>query len=270
MRRRRISRKEGVQKGVYLLPNLCTTASLFCGFFSVIKSLHGEFVTASWAILLAGIFDMFDGRLARLTRGSSQFGVEYDSLVDLASFGLAPGILIYTWTLYSFDRLGWIASFLFFACGALRLARYNVQSESVELKYFQGLPIPMAAYCLATTVIFYDEIFAILPRNNYWILSLTTVLALAMVSTVRYFSAKQLSLKKRLSFFVLVAAAALIAVIAWKPQIMLWVATLAYVLSGPIDEFIYWLRKGERAENIPVEKAVKPISLVIPKENQQK
>ena len=262
IRKRRNLRKEGVKKGVYLLPNLCTTASLFCGFFSVIKALHGEFVVAAWAILLAGLFDMFDGRLARLTRGSSQFGVEYDSLVDLASFGLAPGILIYTWTLYSFDRLGWIASFLFFACGALRLARYNVQAESVELKYFQGLPIPMAAYCLATTVIFYDEIFAILPRSNYWILGLTVAMALLMVSTVRYTSAKQLNLRSRLSFFVLVAAATLIGVIAWRPQIMLWVATLGYVLSGPVDELIYWLRKGERAKNIPVEKVVKPMSLV--------
>lgn len=262
-RKRRISRREGVKKGVYLLPNLCTTASLFCGFFSVIKSLHGEFVMAAWAILLAGIFDMFDGRLARLTRGSSQFGIEYDSLVDLASFGLAPGILIYTWALHDFDRLGWIASFLFFACGALRLARFNVQVDSVEYKYFQGLPIPMAAYLLATTVIFYDAFFVVPPYHNYWILGMTAALALLMVSTTRYFSAKRIHFRDRLSFFALVAAAALIAIVAWEPQIMMWALALAYVVSGPLDELYWWVRQGKRPENVPLAKpAAKPISLV--------
>lgn len=266
MGRRRFNRRDGVRKGVYLLPNLCTTASLFCGFFSVIKSLHGEFVWAAWAILFAGIFDMFDGRLARLTKGASQFGIEYDSLVDLASFGLAPGILIYTWALDDFHRLGWIASFLFFACGALRLARYNVQADSVEYKYFQGLPIPMAAYVLATTVLFYDEQFAIPPTHNYWILALTVALSLLMVSTVRYHGTKHWDLKHRLSFFVLVAAVSGIAVIAWEPHIMMWIGSLAYVISGPVDELFYWMRKGKRAENVPIRQVAKPVSLVIPKE----
>ncbi|OGQ04771.1 MAG: CDP-diacylglycerol--serine O-phosphatidyltransferase [Deltaproteobacteria bacterium RIFCSPLOWO2_12_FULL_44_12] len=266
--KRRISRREGVKKGVYLLPNLCTTASLFCGFFSVIKVLHGEFVTASWAILLAGVFDMFDGRLARLTRGGSQFGVEYDSLVDLASFGLAPGILIYTWALHHFSRLGWIVSFLFFACGALRLARYNVQADSVEYKYFQGLPIPMSAYVLATAVIFYDGQYGMLPVRNHWILLLTFLLALLMVSTVRYQSTKQWDLKSRLSFFALVGAAGVIAVIAWEPTIMMLLASLAYVASGPLEELYWWLRQGKRPENIPVPKQPRSsLSLVATKQS---
>ncbi|MDO8527138.1 MAG: CDP-diacylglycerol--serine O-phosphatidyltransferase [Deltaproteobacteria bacterium] len=262
LRERRISRKEGIKKGVYLLPNLCTTASLFCGFFAVIKSFHGEFVLAAWAILLAGLFDMFDGRLARLTRGASQFGIEYDSLVDLASFGLAPGILLYSWALHDFSRVGWMASFLFFACGALRLARYNVQAESVEYKFFQGLPIPMAAYVVATTVIFYDQQFAIPPRHNYWILGMTFALALLMVSTVRYFSSKQFDLKNRRSFFILVAAAGAIAIIAWEPQIMIWVLSILYAVSGPLDELYWWIRQGKRPENILLEKVAKPITLV--------
>ena len=236
----------------------------------MIKSLHGEFVTAAWAILLAGVFDMLDGRLARLTKGASQFGIEYDSLVDLASFGLAPGILIYTWAVHDFGRLGWIAAFLYFACGALRLARFNVQAESVEWRYFQGLPIPMAAYVLATTVIFYDAQFLKIPHHNYWILLLTITLALLMVSTVRYQSTKHWDLKNRLSFFVLVAAAGVIAVVAWEPHIMLWVVSLLYMLWGPVEELVYWLRKGERPENIPVAKTPsKPLSIVNPKETKE-
>lgn len=262
--RRRINRRVGVKKGVYLLPNLCTTASLFCGFFAVIKALHGEFVMAAWAILLAGIFDMFDGRLARLTRGSSQFGIEYDSLVDLASFGLAPGILIYSWTLYDFHRFGWIASFLYFACGALRLARFNVQADSVESKYFQGLPIPMAAYVLATLIIFYDNQFAVPPVHNYWILSLTIVLSLLMVSTIRFPSAKEWDIKNRLSFFALVVAAVAIGVIAWEPQIMMLLFSLGYMISGPVLEIWLRLRPAKKQPE------TRPISLVARKESQEK
>ena len=128
---------------IYILPNLMTTANLFCGFFSIIHSIKGDFKYASIAIVVAAIFDMLDGRLARLTRATSKFGAEYDSLCDLVSFGLAPGLLLYLWALSPFGRLGWIACFLMVACGALRLARFNVQAGVVEKNYFQGLPIPM-------------------------------------------------------------------------------------------------------------------------------
>ncbi|MDO8494764.1 MAG: CDP-diacylglycerol--serine O-phosphatidyltransferase [Deltaproteobacteria bacterium] len=257
IRRRRILRKGGISRGVYILPNLCTTGSLFCGFFAVIQILKGDFVTASWVILLAGIFDLFDGQLARLTSGASQFGIEYDSLVDLASFGFAPAILIYRFSLEEFNRVGWIVSFLFFACGALRLARYNVQAEGEERRHFQGLPVPMAAYTLATTVIFYDVLFESVAGKNVWILCLTLALGLLMVSTIRYRNAKELHFSRRISFFVLVAVAAAISFVAWRPAIMMWIVSIGYVLSGPMEELIYWVMNGKRLENLPVEKKEK-------------
>ncbi|MFA5811710.1 MAG: CDP-diacylglycerol--serine O-phosphatidyltransferase, partial [bacterium] len=199
MKPRMQRRREGKKRGVYLLPNLCTSASLFCGFFSVIKSLSGDFTAAAWAILLAGIFDLLDGRLARLAKAESQFGIEYDSLVDLSSFGLAPGILMYTWSLYGLQKLGWLAAFLYFACGALRLARFNVQHDDVEHDYFQGLPIPIAAYVIATYVIFYQHYFSFPPEGSAIVAAMTMTLGLLMVSTIRYRSMKSFDFKSRYS-----------------------------------------------------------------------
>lgn len=252
------------------MPNLCTTGSLFCGFFSIIKTLDGEFSWAAWGILLAGIFDLFDGQIARLTKGSSQFGIEYDSLTDLASFGLAPAILVYMWGLHDFHRLGMGISFLFFACGALRLARYNVQADAEELRYFQGLPIPMAGYVLATTVLFYQSQYALPPQYNFIILLLVLMLALLMVSTIRYRNAKEIDLKGRLSFFALVAAAALIALIAWKPPVMMWVVSLLYVFTGPTEEFVSLVRFGKRPENLPIQSKKEPVQLVHSQEEHRK
>lgn len=231
-------KREGIKKGVYLLPNLCTTASLFCGFFSVVSSLKGEFVTAAWAILLAGIFDFMDGRVARLAKATSEFGIEYDSLVDLASFGLAPGVLVYTWALQEFDRIGWLGAFLFFACGALRLARFNVQSDNVEKRYFQGLPIPVAAYVLATMVIFYDYIYGMPPIKSWLVLSVTVILALLMVSTLRYHSFKQVDFRGRWSFFMLVIIVGLFFLIATEPQATMLFIVLAYVATGILEEIV--------------------------------
>src|SRR5262249_10530718 len=139
---------------IYIVPNIVTTANMFCGFFSVIASIRADFVTAAWAIVAASVFDMLDGRIARLAKATIQFGVEYDSLSDLISFGMGPGILLFEWALNPFDRLGWLAAFLFLACGALRLARFNVNVAVTPKNYFQGLPIPMAAGMIATFVIF--------------------------------------------------------------------------------------------------------------------
>src|SRR5215510_7754264 len=130
------SRRSGIKKGIYILPSLFTTASLFCGFYSIIHSINGDFLIAAWAIMFAGVFDAMDGRVARLTKSETEFGLEYDSLVDAASFCLAPAILAYTWSLHVLGRFGWAAAFLFFACGTLRLARFNVQVAGVEKRYF--------------------------------------------------------------------------------------------------------------------------------------
>lgn len=254
LRKKRIIRKAGIKKGVYILPNLCTTGSLLCGFFAIIQVLNGEFVEAAWAILLAGIFDMFDGQIARLTRGASQFGIEYDSLVDLVSFGVAPSILMYIWVLHDFGRLGWICAFLFCACGCLRLARFNVQADGEERQYFQGLPVPMAAYVLATTVIFYDAQYIVPPQKNGWMLGGIVFLGLLMVSTVRYRNAKQWDMKTRISFFVLVASMAVIAFVAWNPAVMMWVMALLYTITGPLEELYSLVRHGRRAFNEPLPK----------------
>lgn len=231
-------RREGMKKGVYLLPNLCTTASLFCGFYSVVKSLSGEFTAAAWAILLAGIFDLLDGRLARLARAESKFGIEYDSLVDLSSFGLAPGILIYTWALYGLNKIGWLAAFLYFACGALRLARFNVQHDDVENSYFQGLPIPVAAYVLATYVIFHQHQFLFPPESNILLAGMVMALAILMVSNIRYRSMKTIDFRSRYSFFALVLFVMGIFIIAIRPEVTMFVMAVSYVASGLIEECV--------------------------------
>lgn len=237
-------RRRGIKRGIYVLPNLCTTANLFCGFFSVVATLEEKFVQASLAILAGGVFDFLDGRVARLTNAESEFGIEYDSLVDLASFGLAPGILIYYWSLSGYSRMGWLVAFLFFACGALRLARFNVQIDSVEKNFFQGLPIPSAAYMIATTVIFHDFLFdGLLPQRSVWVLLLVAGLALLMVSTIRYRSFKTIDFHSRWPFFSLVVVVATIFVIASAPQITLFALVLIYVLSGVVEE-LFTLRKS--------------------------
>lgn len=250
--RRTRKRRTGMAiRGVFLLPNLCTTASLFFGFLSVVKSLGGEFTKAAWMILIAGIFDMLDGRIARLTKTSSQFGVEYDSLVDLTSFGLAPGIMMYMWTLKSFGKLGWLVAFLYFACGALRLARFNVQQKDIEYKFFQGLPIPMAAYTLASFVIFYHHSFPQTSWNKLAAIIMTLVLSLLMVSTVRYWSGKVLELRRMDSFLALVTLVVLIFVVALYPETLLFALTLAYVISGFIYEFFHRraIRRTKKVES---------------------
>lgn len=243
-------RREGIKKGVYILPNLCTTGSLFCGFFSVIHAFNGNFITASWAILIAGIFDFLDGRIARLTHAESQFGVEFDSLSDLASFGFAPAVLIYTWGLSGFNRIGWLAAFSFFACGALRLARFNVQSDNVEKNWFQGLPIPVAAWMVATTVIFYDYSDLVIIGKSYLVLFATVLLSLLMVSTIPYRSFKQVHFKKRWSFFVLVAAVGLIFVIATEPKLTIFLLVFTYVLWGVVEELVTLRKSREIVEKI--------------------
>ncbi len=232
-------RRSGIKKGIYILPSLFTTASLFCGFFSIIRSITGDYVAAAWAIMFAGVFDGLDGRVARLTKSETEFGIEYDSLVDLASFGLAPAILIFTWSLHDFHRFGWGAAFLYFACGALRLARFNVQHSNVEKKFFQGLPIPCAAYMLASFVILSSQMQWNVKSISYFVLPLTICLALLMVSNIRYRSFKNIDFSKPQSFLFLVAAAVIIFVIASAPQETMFFASSAYVVMGLIDELLH-------------------------------
>ncbi|OGP12621.1 MAG: CDP-diacylglycerol--serine O-phosphatidyltransferase [Deltaproteobacteria bacterium RIFCSPLOWO2_02_FULL_50_16] len=235
----------GIAKGIYILPNLFTIASLFFGFYSILKSLNGSFRAAIIFILISGLFDLLDGRIARLTKSESDFGLELDSLVDLISFGVAPAILIYRASLSYFGRFGWLAAFLFIACGALRLARYNVQVSNVEKRYFQGLPIPAAAGMVVTFVLFYryflgDQI--VHPPISF---ALVVLLSLLMVSPIRYHSLKISGLKARNSFYVLVALLVVIVVIAIKPEVTMFIFGSIYVLEG-ILEWIFFGRKRAR------------------------
>ena len=144
-----------MKRGVYILPNLFTTGNLFCGFWSIISVFQEKYFYAAVAILLASVFDALDGKVARLSGATTKFGVQYDSLADLVSFGIAPALLAFSWALRPYGRFGWLAAFLFVVCGALRLARFNVQTASGEVKYFKGLPIPAAASMIALTILLY-------------------------------------------------------------------------------------------------------------------
>ncbi|WP_374031924.1 CDP-diacylglycerol--serine O-phosphatidyltransferase [Bdellovibrio bacteriovorus] len=218
---------------IYILPNLMTTGNLFSGFFAVIQSIKGNYLYAAYAIVVAAVFDQLDGRLARLTRSTSKFGAEYDSLCDLVSFGMAPGALLFLWALQPFGRLGWVACFLFVACGALRLARFNVQANVVEKNYFQGLPIPMAAGIVASSVLAFQDL-ELEPLGNYGLLVMTILLALVMVSNFRFRSFKDLDLKERLPFRYLILGVGVLVVVALRPEVMLFVLFMAYAVLGAV------------------------------------
>lgn len=225
--------KKKLSMHIYVLPNLVTTGNIFFGFFAIIQSIKGEFLFAAYAIVAASIFDLLDGRLARLTRSTSKFGAEYDSLCDLVSFGIAPSVLLYQWALHPFGRLGWLASFLYVTCGALRLARFNVQAQVIEKAYFQGLPIPMAAGIVASSVLAFQDL-NIRSTGNLALLLMTFLLAFVMVSTFRYRSFKDLDLKERLPFRYLVLGVLIVATVAYRPEVNLFLLFLAYAILGAV------------------------------------
>ena len=231
-RRRRIP---PLRRGVYLLPNLFTSAGLISGFYSVIATLGHRYELAAIMILVAQACDVLDGRIARLTRSSSSFGEQYDSLADLVAFGVAPGILVYQWALVPWGRWGWLAATLYVTCGALRLARFNVQVGSVEKRHFVGLPIPAAADVIATTVLLFYY-FGGAREPNKRILMLLVIYAVAglMVSEIRYFSFKEIRLQHRHPFQVLLGLILLIMLTIAAPQPVLFLGIVTYALSGPV------------------------------------
>lgn len=224
-----------LRSGVYLLPNLVTTLGLFAGFYSIIATLSHQYRVAAIMILLAQLCDMLDGRIARLTRTASSFGVQYDSLADLVAFGVAPGILVYTWALRPWGRWGWLAATLYVTCGALRLARFNVQIGTVEKRHFVGLPTPAAADVMATTVILYYHLgFQGDTSKHLTMLLVVFGVAALMVSEVRYFSFKEIRLHHRHPFPVLLGLIFVALVTLGAPEFMLFVTMSGYALSGPV------------------------------------
>lgn len=245
MSRRKKRAKRNLAKGVYILPNLFTTGSLFAGFYSIVATFHGNFTAAALAILVSAVLDGIDGKVARMTNTTSKFGMEYDSLADLVAFGVAPGMLAYLWALQPFGRLGWIVAFLYVTCGALRLARFNVYAPIKSQNYFQGLAIPAAACTVAATVFWFSWWGQTGPIKHGWVLLEIFMLSFLMVSNFRYLSLKDPDLFRAKPFNSLVAVVLIFTLIAVQPKITLFVATLVYVASGPILTF-YQLRK-ERA-----------------------
>ncbi|RMH06757.1 MAG: CDP-diacylglycerol--serine O-phosphatidyltransferase [Nitrospirae bacterium] len=225
------------RRGLHLIPNLLTTGNLFSGLASVVLVVHQRYTAAAIAILLAIVFDTLDGTSARLMHSSSKFGVEYDSLSDLIAFGLAPGLLVYTWALGSPGLFGAAVMFAYVACGALRLARFNVMSGTNESKYFTGLPIPAAAGLLSTLLIFDQYVAHMSERvRSFVVLVVSLLLSFLMVSTLKYWSLKHLQFQGHHHFMYLVwAVLVLVAVIAY-PQLMLFGLFAAYVLSGVVDK----------------------------------
>ena len=226
-------RKRGMY--IYALPNLFTSMNLVLGFLSILASMEGRTERACWAILLASIFDMLDGRVARLTNTTSKFGVEYDSLSDLVSFGVAPAIMIYASALKPFGRLGILAALVFALCGALRLARFNVMAEVLPKSYFQGLPIPMASITLCTAVFFAREMFIPLPHSIFF-LALTAAIGLLMVSTFKFPSFKDFHFRRRRSFTpIALLIVALFALISWFEMVAFLLFMGYIVVSLTLD-----------------------------------
>lgn len=231
--KRKLRLKQRVSMHIYVLPNLLTTANLFFGFYAIVHSILGDFLISAYAIVAAAVFDLLDGRVARLTRSTSLFGAEYDSLCDIVSFGMAPALLIFLWALQPFGRLGWLASFIFVACGALRLARFNVQASVIEKNYFQGLPIPMAGGIIAGAVLAFKDLNWEASRSTP-LLVMTFLLAIVMVSNFRYRSFKDIDLKRRLPFRYLVGGVLIFFLVALRPEVMLFALFLIYALLGAI------------------------------------
>jgi CDP-diacylglycerol--serine O-phosphatidyltransferase len=256
MKKRRTPTKK--RRGIYILPNLLTTGNLLCGFWSIISVFQERFYLAAVAILLAAVFDVFDGKVAKLSGTTSKFGMQYDSLADLVSFGVAPALLAFSWALRPYGKFGWLAAFLFVACGAIRLARYNVLASSGETKYFKGLPIPIAASMIAFTILLYFQLIETDLVKDIVILVMIYILAFLMVSNIRYFSFKELNLAKRkpLSIFIFVVLS--LTVIVMEPVVVLSGFVLFYVFSGPVNMVWGWRKKRvlSKMEPVPEENQV--------------
>jgi CDP-diacylglycerol--serine O-phosphatidyltransferase len=235
-----------IRKGVYILPNLFTTASLFTGFMAIIWASQGNFELSALGILFSALMDGLDGKVARLTETSSEFGVQYDSLADLAAFGIAPGFMEYAWTLKEFGSYGTTAAFLFATCSALRLARFNVAAASGgSKKFFIGLPTP-AAGCTLATLVFFDLYLPELLRGGIpaFSLLLTVLTAFLMVSRVRYYSFKEFGFLTAHKFRSMVTAILLFALIIAAPKVLGFLIFFGYILVGIVYTFVLLPKKA--------------------------
>ncbi|MEY3244758.1 MAG: hypothetical protein RJB20_998 [Pseudomonadota bacterium] len=246
-KRRAVVRKSLGARGIYLLPNLFTSAALFAGFFAIVQAMNGHFEHAAMAIFIAMVLDGLDGRVARMTNTQSAFGAEYDSLSDMVSFGVAPALILYVWALKPLGKLGWLAAFLYCSCAALRLARFNTKLDDdyQDKRYFQGLPSPGAAALLAGFVwVSYEygvsgrDVFFGILQWKWMAWGLTVFAGASMVTDLRYYSGKDINLKRSVPFFVILVIMLLMVLVSYSPPEVLFFLMAAYALSG----YLLWLR----------------------------
>ena len=241
-------------RGIYLLPNAFTTAALFCGFYAIVMAMNQRFDHACWAVFIAMVLDGLDGRVARMTNTQSEFGAQYDSLSDMVSFGAAPALVIYEWSLRGLGKLGWIAAFIYCAGAALRLARFNTNIEVVDKRFFQGLPSPAAAGLVVGFIMFMtDPDINISARQVDWVSWCLAVFAgLTMVSNVPFYSFKDVNFRKSVPFIVVFLIALGFALVAIDPPKVLWPIFVIYGLSGYVV-FAIQRAKGKRVSIIPTD-----------------
>ncbi|HEU4778195.1 MAG TPA: CDP-diacylglycerol--serine O-phosphatidyltransferase [Telluria sp.] len=219
-------------RGIYLLPNAFTTAALFCGFYAIVMAMNQRFEHSAWAIFIAMVLDGLDGRIARLTNTQSEFGAQYDSLSDMVSFGAAPALVVYEWSLRGLGKLGWIAAFVYCAGAALRLARFNTNIEVVDKRFFQGLPSPAAAALVAGFILLMvdQEVSGIELRWVSW--SIAVFAGLTMVTNVPFYSFKDVNFRKSVPFIAVFLIALMFALVSIDPPKVLFPIFIAYGLSG--------------------------------------
>lgn len=230
-------------RGIYLLPNLLTSAALFSGFYAIIAGMNGSFEKAAIAIFVSMVLDGLDGRVARMTNTQSEFGAQYDSLADMVSFGVAPALVVFTWSLHDAGKVGWVAAFVFVAGAALRLARFNTQIGSTDKRYFVGLPSPAAAGVVAGMV-WVGTQFEVNPVQYALVVAPIVALAgILMVSNFYYHSFKEIDLKGKVPFVVLLAVVMVLAVISIDPATLLWLIFVVYAFSGPVQAVSRYQKK---------------------------
>ena len=239
------------RRGIYLLPNLFTTAALFAGFYAIVQAMNGNFEYSAIAVFIAMVLDGLDGRVARLTGTQSEFGAEYDSLSDMVSFGVAPALIVYEWALKEMDQWGWIIAFIYCACAALRLARFNTNIAVVDKRFFQGLPSPAAASLIAGLV-WVTINFHIQGSDIKWLASIVTLFAaLTMVSNIPYYSGKEFNLRRRVPFFsVLLIVLFFFVLIPSHPPLVLFILFGAYAFSGYVIK-LWRLGRGKKSSENP-------------------
>ena len=238
---------KSIRKGIYILPNLLTTGALFAGFSSIIMASKGNFEVASILIFIAMVLDGLDGRVARMTNTTSEFGIQYDSLSDMVSFGLAPALVVYEWSLHTMGKLGWLIAFIYAAAAALRLARFNAHA-SLEKSLFQGLPSPSAAAILASFIWVVTDYGMTGADFRSVILLLTLITAILMVSNVPFRSFKDFDLRSHVPFVVLLGIVTVLVVIVYDPARVLFAGFFVYLLSGPVTALLYRKKKNDSTD----------------------